>query len=90
MFHGLHLYRSRCERDGYTIDQVLEQILSAFSESSVIEFSAESSLLRNPVGRIDHHGDLVHDEAVFECTARYPYADLYSVIPKGDAKRKPK
>jgi hypothetical protein len=27
---------------------------------------------------------------VFECTARYPFADIYSVIPRGDAKRRPK
>ncbi|MDR3752864.1 MAG: hypothetical protein P4K93_09305 [Terracidiphilus sp.] len=86
VFHGAHLYRSRCVRDGYTIDQVLEQIQSAFSDSSQVNFSASSSIMRNPDQRMDHNGNLVHDEAVFECTGRYPYADLFSVIPKGDGR----
>lgn len=69
VFHGAHLYRSRCVRNGYTIDQVLEQIESAFSEASVVNFSASSSVLRNPTKRMDHNGNLVNDEAVFECTS---------------------
>jgi hypothetical protein len=86
VFHGAHLYRSRCVRDGYTIDQVLEQIQSAFSNSSEVDFSASSSILRNPNRRMDHNGKLVNDEAVFECTGRYLYADLFSVIPIGDGR----
>lgn len=86
VFHGVHLYKNRCVRDGYMIDQVIEQIQSAFSDASVVNFSPPSSILRNPIGRIDHCGMMVNDEAVFECTARYPYADLYSVIPKGDGR----
>ena len=86
VFHGAHLYKSRCVRDGYTIDQVLEQIQSAFSDSSEVNFSASSSIMRNPNRRMDHNGNLVHDEAVFECTGRYPHADLFSVIPKGDGR----
>jgi len=49
VFHGSHLYKSRCVRDGYTIDQVLEQIESAFSDWSVADFSATSSVVRNPL-----------------------------------------
>jgi hypothetical protein len=86
VFHGAHLYRSRCVRDGYTIDQVLEQVQSAFSDSSEVNFSASSSTMRNPDQRMDHNGYLVHDEAVFECTGRYPYADLFSVVPRGDGR----
>jgi len=86
VFHGVHLYRSRCAKDGYTIEQVLEQIQSAFSDSSAVDFSASSSVMRNPNKRMDHNGNLVQDEAVFECTGRYPYADLFSVIPKGDGR----
>jgi hypothetical protein len=88
VFHGVHLYKSRCVKDGYTIDQILEQIQSAFSESSVVNFAPPSSVIRNPNTRIDHNGKLVNDEAVFECTGRYPYADLYSVIPRGDGMSK--
>ena len=39
-----------------------------------------------PIREWTDNGNLVHDEAVFECTGRYPYADLYSVIPKGDGR----
>jgi len=73
-------------KDGYSIDQVLEQIQSAFSDASVVDFSTSSSVMRNPNQRADHKGNLVNDEAVFECTSRYPYADLYSVIPRGDGR----
>lgn len=45
--------------------------------------------MRNLNKRKDYNGKLVNDEAVFECTARYPYAELYSVIPKGDGRPKP-
>jgi len=38
VFHGAHLHKGRCVRDGYTIDQVLEQIQSAFSDSSEVNF----------------------------------------------------
>ena len=86
VFHGLHLYKSRCVEDGYTIRHILEQIQSAFSDASVVDFSARSSVLRNPNKRTDHNGNLVNDEAVFECTGRYPYADLFSVIPRGDGR----
>jgi hypothetical protein len=90
LFHGSHLYNSRCVENGYTIDQVLEQIRSAFSDVSVIDSSTPSTVMCNPNGRKDHNGRLVNDEAVFECTARYPYAELFSVIPRGDGKPKPK
>jgi hypothetical protein len=86
LFHGTHLFKSRCERDGYTIEHVLAQIQSAFSDESEIVLSASSTMIRNPHKRMDHNGNLVNDEAVFECTARRPYADLYSVIPRGDGK----
>jgi hypothetical protein len=91
LFHGRHLYDSRCVKDIYTIDQVLEQIQSAFSDASVVDSSRPSVVLRNPNNRMDHNGMLVNDEAVFECSGREPYADLYSVVPVGDGlKQKPK
>jgi hypothetical protein len=91
LFHGRHLYESRCTKDLYTIDQVLEQIVSAFSDASVVDPSPPSVVIRNPNKRLDHRGNLVNDEAVFECSGREPYADLYSVVPDGDGlKQKPK
>jgi hypothetical protein len=91
LFHGSHLFHSRCVKDPYTIDQVLEQIQSAFSDASVVDPSRPSVVIRNPNKRMDHNGILVSDEAVFECSGREPHADLYSVVPNGDGLRqKPK
>ena len=73
-----------------TIDEVLEQIQSAFAEASVVDVSRPSVVLRNPNERIDHNGKLVDDEVIFECTGRHPNADLYSVIPRGDGRPNPK
>jgi hypothetical protein len=36
VFIGAHLYRSRVERDGYTIDDVVGQIISAMSAASAL------------------------------------------------------
>jgi hypothetical protein len=88
-FHGGHLYRSRCLKDSYTVDQVIEQIESAFSKESVVDSSRPSVVLYNPTPRMDREGNLVTDKVVFECTGMYPYALLYSVVPKGDGKKKP-
>ncbi|MGH9604696.1 MAG: hypothetical protein ACRD3N_03240 [Terracidiphilus sp.] len=87
VFHGVHLYKSRCVKYPYTIDQVLEQIKSAFSEESIVDPSRPSVVLRNPNKRIDHNGASVNDEAIFECYGRQPHADLYSVVPEGDGLR---
>jgi hypothetical protein len=46
--------------------------------------------MRNPNKRLDHDGIPVNDEVVFECTGKYPYATLFSVIPRGDGRLKPK
>jgi len=84
LFHGSHLFQSRCVKNPYTIDQVLEQIESALSQNSLVDSSRPSVVLRNPDQRMDHNGIFVNDEAVFECSGRHPYAELYSVIPEGD------
>jgi hypothetical protein len=86
VFLGKHMYDSRCTKDGYSIDELLVQIESAFSDGSTVLCERASAALRNPVARDDGRGHHVHDEAVFECTARYPSAELYSVAPKGDGK----
>jgi hypothetical protein len=35
LFYGRHLYRSRVIRDGYSVEDVLDQITSAMDEASV-------------------------------------------------------
>jgi hypothetical protein len=37
-FQGKHMYNSRCVENGYTIGQILDQIESAFSDASVVDF----------------------------------------------------
>jgi len=40
--------------------------------------------IKNPVARIDRLGNLIHDEAILECSRYRPNPDVFSVIPKGD------
>lgn len=90
VFLGRHLYNSRVVKDGYTVDDVIDQIESALSETSCVIATHKMTALRNTVPRPDRYGNHVTDEAVFELTQRRPKAELYSVIPKGDkSKHKP-
>jgi hypothetical protein len=36
IFLGKHLYQSRVAKDGYTIDDVIDQIISAMDQTSVV------------------------------------------------------
>jgi hypothetical protein len=84
VFIGAHIYRSRIERDGYTIDDVVAQIVSAMSESSALVGNQSMQAIENPTPRADRLGNTIYDRAVFECMSRHPRPELYSVIPKGD------
>jgi hypothetical protein len=85
LFDGRHLYKSRCVDDAYTIDDVIDQLTSAFSDASKVVLG-RSTVLANPNPRTDRYGKTVRDEIVFECTARHPHPELYSVVPRGDGK----
>jgi hypothetical protein len=89
LFYGRHLYRSRVVRDGYTIEDVLDQIASAMNAASVLSPNPRMTVFQNPQSRIDRYGNTVRDLAVLECTAHNPRPELFSVMPKGD-KNKPK
>jgi hypothetical protein len=89
LFYGRHLYRSRVLGDGYTVEDVLDQIASAMDAASVLAPNPRMTVLQNPRGRADRYGNVVKDLAVLECTARHPRPELFSVMPKGD-KKKPK
>lgn len=86
-FVGKHVYKSRILGDCYTVDDVIDQIRSAFSEASTAHLSPKLSSLRNPVPRADRYGNQVRDELALECFANHPRAELFSVIPKGDTKK---
>jgi hypothetical protein len=85
-FIGRHIYERRIVKNGYTIDDVVDQIASALGEGSRLIPTHRSTVIQNHVARMDRYGNLVQDQAVLECTARNPQAQLYSVIPKGDGK----
>lgn len=86
IFIGRHLYRSRCLRDGYSIEDVILQIRSALDASAQFKPTRSWTVLRNLKARISADGRTIHDEAVFECTSRAPNPELFSVVPRGDGK----
>ena len=85
LFDGRHLYNSRCTEDGYSIEEVLEQITSAFSGPTEVA-PGWATVLTNKVPRIDRKGNSIRDEAVFECHGKKPHPELLSVVPRGDGK----
>lgn len=90
VFLGRHLYESRAIKDGYSIDDILDQIESAMSDVAIVIATHKMTALRNTTTRNDRYGNQVIDEAVFELTQHRPKAELYSVIPKGDRKKPPR
>jgi hypothetical protein len=87
VFIGRHLYQSRIVENGYTIDEVLEQIENAMKPCAVVRVSELRTSLQNPERRIDKYGNSVSDRAVLECTAFHPHPELFSVTPIGDVRR---
>ena len=84
IFLGKHIYQSRVQRDGYTLEDVVDQIASAMSDTAVVSASIKMTCMQSVEYRTDRYCNQVRDMAVFECTARHPRPELYSVIPKGD------
>ena len=87
VFIGNHIYRSRIADDGYSIEDVLDQIASALDVASVVLKSGKMTAMENPNPRADRYGNRVKDRAVFECSARHPRPELFSVVPKGDLRK---
>lgn len=86
LFMGRHLFQSRSS-DGYTIDDMLDQITASLSSVSVVNITHQWSRIDCPTARADRYGNMVFDRGVFEMTARKPRAELFSVIPKGDLRK---
>ena len=85
VFIGKHLYKSRIDEDGYTIEDVLDQIASAMESAALVVESLKMTGMENPNKRLDRYGNQVNDLVVFECHGRHPRPELYSVMPKGDS-----
>jgi hypothetical protein len=84
VFIGKHIYQSRIEKDGYMIEDVIDQMSSAMQSDSLVLDTNKMTAMENPNLRTDRYGNKVRDRAVFECTARHPRPELFSVVPKGD------
>jgi hypothetical protein len=85
VFDGRHMYRSRCEDNGYTIDDVIEQIVSGMDAAAVVLAHTRMTTMTTTNPRKDKYGNTeILDQTVFECTVRHPRPELYSVIPHGD------
>ena len=89
IYLGRHHYNSRTS-DGYTVDDIIEQIISAMSDSSELLRTVKGTVLENKNQRDDGYGNMVNDRAVLELTSRKPRSELYSVIPRGDVNKPPK
>jgi hypothetical protein len=85
VFIGKHIYERRILQDGYTIQDVIDQIESAMRSDSSVLCTLKLTAMESPTTRVDGYGNHVRDRVVFECTNRYPRPELFSVIPKGDA-----
>ena len=84
VFIGRHVHQSRIERDGYSVDDVIDQIGSAMEAAAVVLQTPAMTAMENPASRADRYGNAVRDRAIFECSARHPRPELFSVVPKGD------
>jgi hypothetical protein len=89
VFVGRHIYKRRILEDGYLIEDVVDQIENALSEGSEVIANNYMTAIKNQVARADRLGNLVHDEAILECSRYRPNPEIFSVVPKGD-KIKPK
>jgi hypothetical protein len=84
LFVGGHVYRSRVIKDGYEITDIVDEVESALSESSVVIYTPYMTAVQNPIARADRLGNQVNDRAIFECTKYRPNPELFSTQPKGD------
>lgn len=89
VFLGRHIYNGRVVRDGYTIDDVIDQIASAMDSAAVVLNTPGMTAMENPCPRKDRYGNSVRDRIVFESSVRHPRLEIFTVVPKGD-RRKPK
>jgi hypothetical protein len=82
VFIGSHVYRHRIERDGYSIDDVMDQITSAMDAAAVVLKTPTMTTMENPAWRADRYGNSLRDGVVFECSARHPRPELFRSFRK--------
>ncbi len=84
--NGKHLYDSRCVKDGYSIDEVIAQTEIAFNLAKHVSRDRWATVIHSDEQPPNDRGHRITYEVVFECTAKYPNASIFSVIPRGDGK----
>jgi hypothetical protein len=84
VFVGRHIHKRRILEECYTIEDVIDQTESALDEGSEVIATRYMTAIRNPAARADRLGNLVHDEAILECSRYRPNPEIFSVMPKGD------
>src|ERR1700748_3591416 len=72
VFIGKHLYHSRVTDNGYTIDDVIDQITSAMDASATVLPPTNWTTMQNLQERDDKYGKKVRDLATFECFSKRP------------------
>lgn len=84
VYIGRHHYASRAAQ-GYAVEDMWQQVRSALADTAVIIANPRMTAMDSAVERDDGYGNKIRDRAIFECTQRKPRAELFSVIPRGDA-----
>src|ERR1017187_3013025 len=84
VFLGRYIHNSRVVGDGYTNDDIIDQIASAMDDGALVLENYAMTTVENPKPRADRSGNSVRDRMVLECSNRHPRPELFSVIPKGD------
>jgi len=84
LFVGVHVYRSRVVRDGYDIEDIIDEVESALSEASEVIYTPYMTAIQNPHPRADRLGNRVKDRMILECTKYRPNPEMFSTQPKGD------
>ena len=61
VFIGKHIHKGRIVRDGYTVDDILDQIESAMQPCAELQLTETGTALQNPNRRADRYGNSVRD-----------------------------
>lgn len=88
LYNGRHHYQSR-SADGYSIDEMLNQLESGLADSSRVVNTAKGAELRANFPRLNENGVNVVDSAVL-MSGRDGVPEIFSVIPRGDKKMPPR
>jgi hypothetical protein len=83
IFIGAHVYQRRIVDDGYTIDDAVDQLVSAMDAQAVVVTGARLTTIQNHTPRADRYGNQIRDMGTLVCTSKHPRPELYGLSPKG-------